>query len=234
MTRTAHTKIVVLAICAVNCFVSVSVFGSEVDVKRMLLNSGYELSVDGLRSAFSNKDESAINYALNYISRDENRHEFYPLVQDVKHRMAEMDDSKTGRFFYAYCLKALFSIETDMTKEDEDRYLDRMRHQAYVLDEAADVLRTFLAAQKYRGTDIRLDLYNMIRTGMLSRTGHHTHTRVATDALFERYGESLTASEVESMRRAWEDAPEMHDYLVKRAQGKGFLLDFTPRKSSEH
>jgi hypothetical protein len=214
-----------LVMLAILCFQNHALARKIQDVGESLRERGYELTEPGMRKALNSADSSVVFDCLKYIEQEQ----LVGLGPDVKSLLAQTDAdatvSESAKLRFVQCVLA---VDKKLEATVLESYLKRIRRMLFEVAVGHDDYRgvpisaynALMAANKYWHTDVFSDLMCLACSDIMK---DGAKSFVVKD-LFERYGDQITESHLDSLLAAAEDHPGRREYILRRAKEHGLRL----------
>ena len=197
---------------------------------KYLIGAGYELTVEGLREVFTRGKPIDRSALFRYVAKEENRAKFAALVPDIKNYLQTLPDRSSYEGQRMRCIAALFAVEKNMSKEDIEKHVKRIRETLFVKKKIGvlSACRALVAAHEHRGVDIRDDLIHLSKTDILDHSPEKLCLKIPIGELFRLYHTTLTEAEILDIMTQWPEHQHLQNYALESAKRRGFLLEMEP------
>lgn len=178
-----------------------------------LLNQlGYRLDALSLWQVFLCRDMQAITSALDVaIAR-----KYTTLVPAIRDCRTTLDPSVYWKFAtWCDCTRALYILDSCYSVSEIENDMDILRESIFhktTKGIPSFEVRTLMAAATYQHVNIKDDLIRLSTTDIMKLRANRIHRE-----LFERYGNTLTDSEISGLRNAWKGSLERQAHIDRLA-----------------
>ena len=178
-----------------------------------LESAGYPLTVEGLRSALKKGDTNIVGMALG-CAVEKGYHELVPDIRKFESALDLKDVEQRNASLWYTTTKCLFALDAGMSAQELSQRVEIIRRQA--LQGKGDVVAytLLIAANKYKGINIRDDLFLLAHPGRLMAS---PKSEVFSD-LFKLYGSEINADDIAELKKAWETAPSSNPEELQESQ----------------
>jgi len=204
-----------------------------------LKGAGYELTVEGLRQVFIRGKPVDVyafaRYITQYIKKKEDREKYVGLVPDIKNYLESRAERRSKEGLRMQCVRALFALENNMSRDDVEKYVRRVRENLFVKKKfKLGSFSALLAANTYKDIDIEEDLIHLSKTDILDRSPGKLVLKIPIGELFKRYHKTLTEAQILDIMAQWPGHPDLQNHILESAKRKGLLLEMQPVSESGH
>jgi len=205
----------------------ISQHGQPYTPGKILTMMGIELSDSGIREGLQLDHIGKVHACLNYIEEQK----LYDFLPDVKACLEKWEEKElsTDEHYHLF-FPSLFAINTEMTNEELDGYMNRIRRQLFDVKKGDPGYRSFplfsytalIAAQEHTDVDIYDDLLLLGCTGAID--GLHKSSSVIM-TLFSLYRSKIREKDLDTLLEAWKDFPERQAFILRCAREHGIRFE---------